>query len=180
MSRTTMYGFTRDGERHEVAEFKNSFGSAAFIWDAMSKRYLKTSFGQLMTKAELDKLWTLAYDMSISYCHRLVLGSTFDRMLVSYKNFDMLAGLYDSFTKQFPPTDTEVCHLPAIAAKLRELAVEGKYIAVGWQQTSVAEEMWWVDGPEDPETGDHPQARPYNLHKDHQHLWLSVNIPSAS
>ncbi len=168
MSRTTMYAFPKSGPCVELAEFPNSWGSAARIWNALSERYLGERVVWMLPNRS-EQLWALVDDPQLTQAERDVLESTFDHVLVHRNDFDYLAGVYRAFSLFYPPGKS-ACHLNAIATVLEQL-VDGKMVvsfevyAVGWRWTSCAENLWQVRDEND-------DSRPYNLALDSRHRWL--------
>lgn len=169
MSRTTMYAFPESGPGEKLAEFANAWGSAAYVWSSLSGSYLGGG-AVWMSEAGSRRLWDLAGDEKLQPCERLTLASTFDRWLCGRESFAALAAAYRELVRLHPPGGAP-CHLPAMASLLDDLAAGRKHgldfppRAVGWHQTSVAENLWWV---REGEGG----GRMYDLSRDSGHHWL--------
>lgn len=134
-----MYAAPEGGTFETIAEFKNAWGSAMYVWRALGKKY----FGdELRVMLKPDTFWPLPLwkDPRLTEDERAVFVSTFDKCLVRADDSPRLAELFREFVKRHPPNEGEVCHLPAMADVLDNLADYCKGFApaaVGWQQTSV-------------------------------------------
>jgi hypothetical protein len=153
MSRTTIWIADQAGTMRRGPEFHNAWRSAAAVWEHLGGRWgHKRGEGSiLMDKAALSALWNDAANPARPWHERVVLACTFDRALVRREEFEVVAGCMDAVAARMtvPQSLTEQ------AATLRELAGDETVTAIGWQQTSVAEELWWVSSDEDEEDG-HP------------------------
>jgi hypothetical protein len=163
MSRTTIYAAPKSGPMYEIAEYPNAWGSAAYVWSALCGAYLGDSSFWMMRSSEAEKLWALAKDPSVSECERLTLLSTFDRAMVRHDSFLKIAQAFREFHAKYPPKG--VCHLLSWAALLESLASDEQVFAIGWQQTSVSENLWQVREGED-------TWRPYDLARDAGHFFV--------
>ncbi len=77
MSRTTILAFQQDGDIIHGADFQNSWGSAMFVWTALSRRY----FGReapVFNEHEWDELWALVDDPRLAPFEKFTLEMTFD------------------------------------------------------------------------------------------------------
>lgn len=156
MSETTMYGY-KDGKLELVDEFGNSWGAAAFVWNALSKEMFGESASWMMRPEGAKQIWNLVDDESRSDWLRATVAFTLDRFMVQRENFERLANHLDKFVEHYPP-DGVVCHLPAIAKRLREM----DHDLACWWQTSVSDDPWYTwdketreHKPYDPDEGDH-------------------------
>ncbi|MDE2102664.1 MAG: hypothetical protein KGL39_35800 [Patescibacteria group bacterium] len=172
MSSTVLFGAPEGGTFRKIASFGNSWGGAAFVWYALSERYLgdKTAW----MNGRVEELWALAEDVRLQPFERDTLLSTFDRALVRSDGFSCLAASFRTFVAAYPPGEY-VCHLMAQADFLDSLAHgDGDLCfvphAVGWQQTTVGENLWNVRIGED-------DTRPYDLARDTGHFFLFQKEP---
>lgn len=161
MSRTTIYVADPTGEMRRQAEFSNSFWSAAMVWTRFAVRYLgvaeEDQYRVLTDKGLLRRVWDLAADEALPEADRITLCTTFDRFYVNAENFERVAAAMDATAKWLP----EVCTIGPQAQFIRSLIGNAEALAVGWQQTSVSEDLWWIypnnDGIDDDE------GRPFNI-----------------
>ncbi len=164
MSRTTVKIIESDGTFKDIAELQNSWGSAAFVWSALSEKY----FGkEIIFGLERDpqRLWNLVNDERLSLAERIVHASTFDHAIVEYEHFADAAKLFREFSREHATVDSEN-HMPAIADLLDEWK-DKPCIGMCFQQTSVSEDPWhgaWNEEKEDYE--------PYDIHTNKKHFFV--------
>src|SRR3989304_2401147 len=84
MSRTTIYKVPEKGEIIPFAEFKNAFRGCYYIWEKLVELYMPgVDFtNDLWLKKQLVPLWNLMNDESIPIEARIVLGTTYDYVMV--------------------------------------------------------------------------------------------------
>jgi hypothetical protein len=150
MSRSTLYQVFRTTTR-EVAEYKNSWGSAPALWNLLGKEYLGQERAIIMQDAR--PLWRLASDPRVPTAIRMVHAFTFDLALCPIGRVAELAAACDkaySYVKKRNPET--VNHWQAIAGDLRVLAKKHDYrcIGAGLGCTSV-NDPWesWITDPWD-------------------------------
>jgi hypothetical protein len=176
MSVTTMYLFeapTWEAKHH--AEFGNSWGWAAFVWDSLLGQYFKEIPGVEMrggwpasSLANWKKLWDPQIKIPMEPWERVVLRATYDRAIIHVGQFAQVAACLRKFERvHFCPALDGVSHLGDIAFALEELLKVNQGLprgmAVGFQATSVAQNLWQFY---DEETGD---SQPYSLEKHKLH-----------
>lgn len=149
MSRTTVKALWLGEKAENLQELRNSHGSAPIVWDEMSQRYLGTSpFGYMH---QIDKLWPLWKDLSISCHHRAVLTMTYDNAYVSKENYAQAAKDIRVFLNDFPRKEGHVNHWDTIA-KIFESNPECP--AIGFHWTSVTEDPFQGSWNEEKEEHD--------------------------
>jgi len=174
MSRTTLYAVGADGEVQEYAEFRNSHGSAGYVWRVMGDRYIgPDAYSTALFSDGMQRLWDLWRDTILPLHHRAVMLFTFDHVMVRAEDFVRLAEDMEAFVRDFYP-DGSACSLPEQAATLREMATEKGIRGACWQQTRVAESLWYVYGDEGDDEG-----RAYNIDVDDKHWWLYETLNAA-
>jgi len=159
VSRTTIK-LIWPGERHEDGEeLPNSWGSAPYVWSALSKRYI----GDVnWLSRDGEKLWRLWEREDIPLHQRSVLVMTFDRAYIERRDYDRAARDIELFLADFPPNGA-VNHWPRIAAILRSDPAP----AVGFHMTSVTEDPF--EGPWNEEREEHGPtdwSRCFSVYKD--------------
>jgi hypothetical protein len=139
----------RDGKPAEYEEFRNSWGGAAYVWDALFNRYLRESeYDSWMSRTQ--QLWDLSNSAEVPRERRAVLLSTFDYALVMRADFAQFASDLRAFRRDFGIVRPNkgiggwksyevVCHLDGWAAFVESLDAE----AVGFYGTSVGENLWY-------------------------------------
>lgn len=139
MSYTELIVFKR-GKMQKGPEFKNAWGGAARIWDALFKAYIpkRHEYDTWLSCIDDNRLWDLAGRKDITEFERAVHAFTFDRFYVRRKNFARMANDLRSFVQKYPAGEG-VDHLPSFAKWLDENSFPD---AVGLYGTSVAENPW--------------------------------------
>ena len=170
MSYTEMYKVDRDGNVHHAAEFHNSHRGAWLVWKQMCERYLHKDAVMLIMEpgnGGMQEVWDLWKAPRVLRQHRIVMASTFDRVMVRRDNLLRLIEAIEEYAKDFDPGT-----LLAQARKLQELVQDDDVIAVCWNQTSVNCNPWWVyDGDDELDEG-----RSYNVNADENHWFLFEGI----
>lgn len=171
MSTTTVCITGRDGDVHEGRCFRNSWGSAWFIWDALWRAYVDTtatvhhlsSLPSAMTRAQL---WALDRDPRLPPPERITLISTFDYVMIRRDECLLVADAFDAFVRRFERRHSGPSTITLQANYLRELAAHPDIHEVCWQQNSAGSALWSVD-----------PDRPYNVRTDTQHWQLFARYP---
>jgi len=200
MSYTEMYKVDREGNVRHAAEFHNASHGAWLVWKQLCERYLPGK-DLVMSLIKLDdggmqEVWDLWKNPAVSLTHRIVMASTFDRVMVRCENLPRLIEAIEEYVNDFdrphliqpselivypanapPPPFPDREALPtttlsAQARKLRELAQDDGVAAVCWNQTSVNCNPWWVYNGDDEED----EGRPYNINVDENHWFLFEGI----
>jgi len=159
MSYTEMFKVSEAGLVEEVADFHNSWRGAMLVWDNMAYLYLGQHAGLLMARDAIDPVWDLAKRQDIPLAHRIVLMSTFDRVMVRRENLDRVIEAIETYAETFDPGT-----LLLQVKKLRELRNDRDCQAVCWNQTSECADAWWIDEGE--------EGRPYDTARDTGHWFL--------
>ena len=155
MSSTIIFGAFDDGDMIEVGAAKNALLGAMHVWRALGAKYLHNEMAAFMGDGKA--LWDLRIDPRLSDTDRMVHVSTFDRAFVRRENILRVADALDGFV---PASD----NLKQQASHLRAAYVNGARV-VGWQQTTVSENLWSLefgDGDDEGET----EERPLNIDRD--------------
>lgn len=139
MSYTQLIVF-KDGKPDRAIEFRNAWGGAARIWDALFKAHVpkKHEYDTWLSNPEDRRLWDLALDERLEMFERAVHAFTFDRHYVRNEHFGRFASDLHLFVYKHPPGQ-RVDHLLAWATWLDENASAE---AVGLHATSVSENQW--------------------------------------
>lgn len=150
MSYSTVYGlWPWTPKRRKLAEFRNAWGMAPVVWDAMAQRHLGAPpHGSMMI---IERLWPLHEDPSIPLAARALLRMTFDHGYIAATDarraIDDIAIFLHAYQAHISPQS--VNHWPAFA-ELLIAQREDPPPAFGVHQTSVSENPW--DGPYNAET----------------------------
>lgn len=184
MSYTEIVCFKKNGEAESYADVKNSWRGAMAIWRILEERYLPpyrptyvpknipdnmieevlhykpTRCSSIMDKDAMKEIWNLFDKDSVSKIDKIVLGTTFDKMLVKKENFSKVI---DSFNKFEGKTS-----LGEQAKVLEEMLKDDEIIAAAWNQTSVNENQWTCHGF----NKENEEYIPYNCLKGNKHYEL--------
>lgn len=190
MSYTEIYRFQKDGTAAAHAWVTNPWRGAMAIWQTMEQRHLrqympiyvqsKWWYHPHISKAELKKklgylpsrigpgtndaieeIYDLADDPRIPMHERIVLYTTFDKMLVKKEEIPKVIDAFNLFIGE--------TSLPVQAKILERLMERDDWIAVGWNQNSVVSSNWGNCGGYD-EAAD--KEIPYNCLTMMDHKWL--------
>ena len=186
MSFTEIYGFGRDGNVGLFGEVVNAWRGAMAIWVILEKRYLeplpmplwmsptdykKNGYSRTHQMPNgkddpLKQIWDLFEDGKVSRVDKIVLGTTFDKVIVMRENIEETAKAFDEFKGE--------TSLKEQANILRKMLEDDSIIAVGWNQTSVNGDTWGnYNYNEETE-----ESFPYNIltQTDHFDLYKDVFI----
>jgi hypothetical protein len=129
-------------------QFRNAWGGAARIWDALWDEYAKNptdKYDSWIISVSRDGLWEISLRKEISEFKRSVHVFTFDRFYVKKENFKRFAEDLRTFDGTYPTAG--ISHLPAWA----ELIEKSEAEALALYATSVTHNPWFrYDG----ETGE--------------------------
>lgn len=148
MSRTTMMLIDENGNTRDVAEFSNSWGSAAFVWDALRKAFLSGD-EYLFNDEVIKKVWALWKDPRLLRFEKAVLLSTFDHAIIERDKFTDAAEAFTAFERRYRQPNA-ACHMGAISQVLMD-SRELDCVGACFQQTSVAENPWLGEYDEETE-----------------------------
>ena len=168
-----MYTVNNRGVCHGAHEYGNSWGGAAFVWTALAEKYWPLQPGQQSWQrpvgmgADMKPLWALRLNPDVPVHERVVLISTFDRVIVKREDLLWTADCFDKFKAEFHTNPEIACSLGSQANDMRAFATDKKVYAVCWQQTSVAEDQWW----------DHKRHKAYNIKTNKNHFFLFEQYP---
>lgn len=132
----------KDGAPISGVEFRNPWGGASRIWDALFKAYIpkKGEYDSFLNSAIKDsRLWDLAKRRDLPTFERAVHLFTFDNFYVKNSNLSRMAADLRSFAEKYP-TGECVDHLPAWSRWMEE---NGTAEAVGLYATSVGNNLWY-------------------------------------
>lgn len=131
----------KDGKPDQQTAFRNAWGGAARIWDALFKAYVpkKHEFDSWLTGGSEDRrLWDLAKREDLPMFERAVHASTFDLCYVRKEHFKRFADDLRQFVLNRPAESGHVCHLKAWADLIESSPAE----AIGFHGTSFSENLW--------------------------------------
>lgn len=176
MSYTEIFKFNSRGKAEGIGETPNAWRGAMAVWNILDEKYLPPFFPKWGTPGEtyhrtscdmgtntiIREIWELANDDRVSDIDKIVLGTTFDNVIVMSKDIPKLVNAFYEFEGE-----TSLKEQAGIIE--RALADDPKLMAIGWNQTSVCDDAWVVYDKRD-------RSRPYNIKKDTKHWSLFENI----
>lgn len=169
MSYVTIHKVPEVGAIESYAEAENAWLGAMYIWESMYLRYVSKGVYDLdqvrmNMHRNMQSVWDLAKDEQIPLEFRIVLTTTFDKVMVRRADLPRVIGAFSSFRLAFGGDN----NLGQQQKALRELLNDETCYAVCWTQTSVADDIWMVY---EQEKDDH---RWYDLSRDTGHWFLEL------
>lgn len=180
MSYTELYGFTKTGVE-SIGETRNAWRGAMAVWTFLEKKYLpkyrpswarddkmdysRTCSG-IGSKDDIKEIWDLFRSKKISDSERIVMGSTYDNVLVKVEDIEKVLKAFREFEGETSLKE----QADIIEEALKELP---DIIAIGWNQTSVNGDTWTNTGGHDEVSG---ESVPYNLETGAKHWFLIETI----
>jgi hypothetical protein len=186
MSHTEIFGFNNEGNAYHQADIKNAWRSGMAIWNHLEKKYLPpylpsytpayiksvdefesrlgyrpTRTSSMMDGNAMKEIWSLADDDKVSLTDKIVLLTTFDKVLIKKEDLPKVISAFKDF-------DGETS-LKEQAQVLQTMFEDEGCIAVGWNQTSVNGDTWMNIGGYNE---DNEESIPYNCLKQSWHHWL--------
>ena len=154
----------------EEQEFKNAHGGAAFIWNALCKRYLGHD-NWMMAGVMNDgrDLWDLAKRSDVQPFERAIHAATFDRAIVRREDFAQFAADLRKFVETYPPGN-RVCHLSAWA----DAVESSEHEAIGFYMMSVSDNLWFEYD------ADSDESIPYDLNGDNRHFDVYQELAASA
>lgn len=160
MSYTTLYKVTKN-DIYIVGEFQNAYRFAYNIWQRISQAYFFEDIS-LSDLSSIQKVWDIHLDRRANVYDRIVMMTTFDKVMVKKENFDALIDAFSDFSSRYPDPGS----LPEQIEFIKELKEDETCIAICWQATSVTDSPWHIY--ED----DEDDYRGYDLSRDEGHWFL--------
>lgn len=179
MSYTEIVKFTKTGRAESLADIGNAWRGAMAIWRTLEKRYLppyvpswgtpKEEYSRFATIDEEPRkeVWGLWEDPKLSPTDKIVLGSTFDNVIVLKKDIPELLKAFREFE-----CDGNCSLSDQANAIENEFASNKDTLAIAWNQTSVCENKWlyWEENG----------RKRYNILKDDEHWDLFESIKEVT
>ena len=188
MSYTEIFAFNKDGLCCEEYAIKNAWAGAMAVWGILEEKYLppyrpryvpdgmsmdefaqrfgfkpsRLSIG-LATERESPaiEIWNLFENEAVPMNDRIVLGTTFDQVLIRRDEIGKVIRAFRSFAGK--------TNLKEQADILNEIMKNEEISAVGWNQTSVNADTWMTGGGL---SDNNEGCLPYNYQKQDDHWWL--------
>jgi len=172
MSSTELYGLTETFVK-SLGEVKNSWRGSFRIWRMLENKYLPSLpkphwaiedepyYSRVSDPNLMHSVWDLFKDPRLTRGEKIVLQSTFDKVLVRVSNVPQLIDAFRSFE--------EGTSLPEQADLIEKaVANDPSIVAIGWNHTSINGDTWKsANFCEETE-----ESLGYNLSKDTDHWFL--------
>jgi len=171
MSRVEVYSIAENGDLNYCGDARNAFGGAMHIWLTYAYQLgivppkiagveHDLALGRLLTGG-MEEVWKRTGELSPR--DQMVMRGTFDRVLIGRSQLPAYIEALLAFANEHPtPT------LDELLTVLRLVLADESKRGVGFNQTSVCANPWWVDGDDEDDEG-----RPYNIERDSRHWWLN-------
>lgn len=114
-----------------------------------------------------QEIWDLADNEKVSIIDKIVLFTTFDKILIKRDDFSRVIEAFNAFEGK--------TSLKEQAVVLQKMLSDENCIAAGWNQTSVNADTWSTYNY-DEETG---ECAPYNCLTQNEHYWLFDELEGA-
>lgn len=141
------------------SEFQNAWRGAMAVWLYFWEKYdlRQGEWTNPITPEDYKRIWDLYKEDRLSRAEKILLGSTFDWVVIRRSEFEQLAKVYEDFN---------IGSLPEQAKILRENFNDEKVEAITYCHTSVSENVW----------------EKYNLHrkKNKKHWFLFDELTSQN
>jgi hypothetical protein len=185
MSYTEIYKFNENGDAEFFENVPNAWRGAMQVWRSIEKKYLpplpqpswmddenyeKRGYYRYQVSPDKDQhplkpVWDLFKDERLTREERIVLGTTFDNIIVMKHNIPEVINAFEKFddiVKDETSTEGDTS-LKEQAAILKNALADNNLIAVAWNQMSIVESKW---------TPSDDDEKPYNIINDMEHFDL--------
>ena len=143
MSYVSIYGIPLKSPVRLLGEVHNSHRGAAVIWDIIGETYCGVDgFPWGRENRDLAReIWGKWKDPEVPFEHRFVLASTMDRVMIRRDHVAELIRCMEVFDHDFPGRTNLAGQIEILRPVLN-----GRLVAVGWNQTSIGGSPWQVPG----------------------------------
>lgn len=177
MSYTEIFGFNKNGDAYSIGEIRNAFRGAMAVWTIIEKKYLppwkplwamtiESDYSRVsdMSGESMEEIWSLFKSDKVTEIDRIVLGSTFDNVIVMKKDISKVLECFRAFEGESSlkeQADLIVDHL-----------IDHDPEAIAWNGTSVNSDNWCNYGGQDEDD----EPIPYNLNTGDRHWDLFESV----
>ncbi|MGG5319266.1 hypothetical protein [Enterococcus sp. AZ072] len=158
MSTTEIYAVIKNGDVTPYGEAQNSWLGGMHVWNSLNEKYDLNDgmmFGFKKTWGHFNKGFYEGYE-------DILLGSTFDKVYVSKRNFDRLIEGFQKYWETHPASNFD--EQIEVIKSMQEV---DEVIGVAWCQTSVADDLWDFGYDEEAD-----ETIPYNINLGDKHWEL--------
>lgn len=136
MSYTEIIKFNKNGDSSSAGRIWNASRGSWMVWDMLSKKYLGHGFNCFDLRLA-QETWDLFTDVRLTNTEKIVLGSTYDFVLIKKEDIRKVIDAYREFSIL-----NENLSLNEQAEILQALEKDTDCIAIGFHQNSVSCDMW--------------------------------------
>lgn len=158
MSETQIYAVQQNGDVTYFDGAKNSWSGGMYIWGQLSEKYGHED--NLFT--EFKKTWGQFNKNYYEPYEDIVLGSTFDYVMINFENINTLIDAFKAFETEHPGSN-----LPEQIEIIERMQQDPNIIGMAYCQTSVVDYLWDHDYDEDTD-----KIIPYNIYQGNKHKEL--------
>lgn len=161
MSTTEIYGIENNGNVVAYGSAQNSWLGGMHVWNTLNEKY---GFGGNMMFG-FDRIWKSFNKGVYEDYENVVLGSTFDYVVVMKEDFGKLIGNFEKYYGLYPNSN-----FGEQIEVIKSMKTDEDIMGVAWCQTSVADDLWDFGYDEEDET------IPYNIFKGEKHWNLFEEV----
>lgn len=129
MSYTEIIMFDKNGNPHSSGRVQNASQGSYSIWNLLTNKYLNRNFNNIDSKQE-QETWNLFQDSRLTDTEKIVLGSTFDYVLINKEDINKVVDAYKKFCKEFSTSERFQLSLDKQSVILEKLESDEDCIAV--------------------------------------------------
>lgn len=158
MSTTEIMIIKSNGDVVGYEDIQNSWRGAPYVWEQLSEKY-KLYEGMF---TGYKKTWGNFNEGVYLKHENIVLGSTFDGVIVSKDNFGKLIHAFKMYATQEPNSS-----FSDQVDIINRMIADEECIGVAWNQTSICDDAWDYGWDEEAD-----EVIPYNIFKGDKHWEL--------
>lgn len=145
-------------------KYHNAWQSAPIIWDTLAQKYLGWVEGQWLGNAK--PIWDLACDSQLQNCEKVLLTTTFDKVMVKRGDIPKVIEAINSWDK----INRFAANYDLMVSDLEQLSKDAQCFAVCWNQTSVSDT--WTSSKEIIDEDGYKYNPFWNISVDEGHWFL--------
>lgn len=158
MSTTEIYGIEKNGNVVPYGAAQNSWLGGMHVWKTLDEKY---GMGGSMMFG-FDRTWQAFNTGVYKDYENIVLGSTFDYVIVMKEHFKPLLNSFGKYFAAHPDSN-----FGEQIEVIKSMELDENIIGVAWCQTSVADDLWDFGYDEE-----NDETIPYNIFKGDKHQVL--------
>lgn len=155
MSTTEIYAIEKNGDVVPYGSAQNSWLGGMHVWNSLNEKY--DLDGNMIFG--FDRTWNCFGKGIYEEYEDVVLGSTFDNVIVLKENFDQLLTSFKKYYSVYPNSN-----FGQQIEVIETMKADENVIGVAWCQTSVADDLWDFCYDEEQD-----EVIPYNIFKGENH-----------